>query len=232
MSSDTTRWQSSVLPLFVRTIWTEGHHHVLLRHEDPILQAKSRKMKRKRITSDSSEGENGFPLSSVKLSLEELKNRNADQENLLKPFRETPICSKLIRYKLTVKPTIQKAPSPPPNNALSDRVMVWLDLATGSEKPSPKIEIRKSNNKRAATAKQKTVEIVFSPKPPIKGKTCRIPERKVEDDLGDIVTKVKRQVMETKRQLHIFLPELPKKVGSEVSSVMSSKCSSLMRTNK
>lgn len=189
-------------------------------------------MKRKRITSDSSEGENGFPLSSVKISLEDFKNRNVDQEIFSKPFPETPICSKLIRYKLTVKPTIQKVPSTPPNNALSERVMVWLDLATGSEKPSPKIEKRKNNNKRAATAKQKTVEIVFSPKPPAKGKTCRTPERKIDDDLGDIVTKVKRQVLERKRELHIFLPELPKKVGSEVSSVMSSKCSSLLRVNK
>lgn len=230
MSSDTTHWQSSVLPLFVRTIWTEGHHHVLLRHEDPVLREKNQKKKRKRITSDSSEGESGFRLSSVKLPLEEFRNRRQDHELPLQSFSETPICSKLIRYKVAVKPTTKQSPLPPPNNTLSERVMVWLDLATNLGNP-PKIEVTKK--KRAVTAKPKTVEIVISPKHSTKGKTCRIAERKVEEDLGDVVTKVmKRQVVGTKRELHIFLPELSKKSGSEVSSVVSSKCSSLLKSSK
>lgn len=230
MSSDTTHWRSSVLPLFVRTVWTEGHHHVLLRQEDPFLRAKIHKKKRKRITSDSSEGENGFQPSSVKLPLEDnIRNKKTD-ETASQPFSETPICSKLIRYKLAVKPTIQQPPSPPPNNTLSERVMVWLDLATNFKQP-PKTEVRISN-KRAATAKQKKVEIVFTPKPLTKGKICRVSERKVKEDLGEIVTKTKRQVMGMKRELHIFLPELSKKVGSEVSSVVSSKCNSMLKVNK
>lgn len=230
-SSDTTHWQSSVLPLFVRTVWTDGHHHVLLRQEDSVLKVRNCKNKRKRVVSDSiSEKEIGFRLASVKLPLENCNNRKSeDQEIIIKPFTETPVCSKLIRYKLTVKPIAQEAssPLPPPNNALSERVMMWLDLAYNSDKP-PKVEIVKKS-RRAATAKQKKVEIVLSPKSPIKEKLSRVSERKVEADLREVVTKVKRQVLETKRELHIFLPNIPKKLGSDVSSVVSSKCSSLKK---
>lgn len=203
---------------------------MLLRQEDPaVLKVKNFKNKRKRVVSDSgSETDNGFPLSSVKLPLEELRHRKHEQEILIKPFIETPICSKLIRCKSSVKPAIQQPPSPPPNNTLSERVMVWLDLATNSENP-PKVEVIRKSNRRAMTAKQKKVEILLSPKSPIKEKTCRLTEYKLKNELGEAVTKVKRQALETKRELHIFLPELPKKVGSDISSVLSSKCSSLKK---
>lgn len=225
---DTAHWQSSVLPLFVRTVWTEGHHHVLLRQEDPVFKVKQfNKNKRKRVISDSSETESGFRLASVKLPLDDLKTNKKSEQIATKTFIEAPICRKLIRYKSAAKPTIQEPPKPPPNNTISERVMVWLDLATNSGN-APKVEIVQKT-KRAATAKQKKMEIVMSPKSPTKEKTCRIVEGKVGDDLGEVVTKVKRQQVMgmNKRELHIFLPELPKKVGSDVGSVLSSKCSSL-----
>lgn len=237
--STITHWQSSVLPLFVRTIWTEGHHHVLLRHEDPnILKVNSNhfKNKRKRVISDSSETESDFRLATVKLPLEDFKNSSSNYKKIeqfpTRAFTATPICSKLIRCnnQNTVKPS--PVVSPPPNNTLSERVMVWLDLAlTSNSGNSPKVEIVR-NNKRAATAKPKKMEVLMSPKSPIKEGICRVvAERKIGDDLGAAVTKVKkRQIVGMKRELHIFLPELPKKVsGSDAGSVLSSKCSSLLR---
>lgn len=173
--------------------------------------------KRKRVISDSCETDSGFRLASFKLPLE--NNKKSEQIPLLKAcIIEPPICKKLIRMKPTV---VQETP---PNNTISERVMVWLDLATNLGK-APKVEIVR---KRAATAKQK--KVVMSPKSPIKEKTCRIAEKKVGNDLREIVTKVNREEMMggMKKELHIFLPELPKKVGSsDVSSVLSSKCSSL-----
>lgn len=119
--------------------------------------------------------------------------------------------------------------------SLSERVMVWLDLASNSGS-APKL---KSAKPRASTAK-----VYQKQKDSDEGRRVRELSRAiVEDietkegdrpssqrgDLGEVITNARKPAA-VKRELHIFLPKLPKRVNSDVSSVVSSKCSSVLKT--
>jgi hypothetical protein len=159
------------------------------------------------------------------------------------------------------------AASPPPfsydnycldqfNNSLSERVMIWLDLATQNRKHFDNVDLKKrivtahacpiSQREKAGVRnlktkrsvmerhqsceQSKTKELVFDDKeqeaPLVTSQMeCDPPEQVNEERT------VKMRSNTAKRQLHIFLPNLPKK-SSESGSFLSSKASSLFQANK
>lgn len=85
-----SRWESSSRPLFVRTVWVDGHHHVVLGKEDPA--ANRPKKSRSRVSSSCSvnstdsrasgrENVNfqNFKVSTVKLILAGIHAQNGKQ---------------------------------------------------------------------------------------------------------------------------------------------------------
>lgn len=91
--SEGHHWQSSSLPLFVKTVWGEGHHHVLLGREDAAGRAKSgNKKRRRRVGFGEREGDRGFGVSTVKVLLEDLGSKRVDRS--VKAFEEVAVCSK------------------------------------------------------------------------------------------------------------------------------------------
>lgn len=68
------RWESSSLPLFVKTVWTDGHRHVVLREEDPLAKyVASARKPRSRLTSSCSSKSHPTTNISERTSAQNLK---------------------------------------------------------------------------------------------------------------------------------------------------------------
>lgn len=338
VSTTTLHWASSSLPLFVKTVWADGHRHVVLRHEDPLAHSVTNPPKsRSRLSSScslksaksSSKTERinsqNFKVQTVKLLLsgnskkseeikgcfpykepisnepvtvnvtpnQRIKTRNLNNE--IHFWNNQLLCRKLPNYFSKNEPknltgygpvhpdmdalasTIKYDPIYANNpDTLSERVMVWLDLAhsgnVGGAASTQNDARRVSTARVCDTPKIQHLEEKSeenwrdesmnrtSPKPEDgrqevnNGEDSILKSPRLENDIF-VVDKQKsagkgrfvsprregkspnsqspraksakgREVL--RRELHIFLPVLPKKSSDCGSSTLSSKSSSLL----
>ncbi|RZB40729.1 hypothetical protein BDFB_008743 [Asbolus verrucosus] len=268
-----TRWESSSRPLFVRTVWRDGHRHVVLREDDVASPARtsrrsvsstSRRSAKPPPTPDNS----GFKVPSVKLLLAGWrgpKTRRCKTEARSREYVKTAITidiipSDSVRYsdinkqvsfdnvkKLSAKSSsFEVTETPPPFSydnycveqfaSLSERVMIWLDLAIQNHKQFKNIDVKK----RPPTCKKNSFDGKYNPREKnLEERQKSVKDVSVLERAPPLVTshmeceEVEAVNLEqkpklrgtAKRQLHIFLPNLPKK-SSESSSLLSSKASS------
>lgn len=301
-----SRWESSNRRLFVKTVWVDGHHHVVLEDEDPANFARRQKKPRSRLSSgcstksapdvkNSQKNLQNLRVSTVKLLLSGMRSQGKETNHRSRVF--TPKClhesftidiipndhikvkhlnqeiqfscrptiPRFSRYKSSDQMTSSGKLSFIPNgdNTLSERVLVWLDLATSNGEINPAASsLQNARKGRVATANvcsfdQKFQEAsVFmkgddicqlnrvgvggdepisksarSPRDPNEilvkqNKQKRVEEMRTAKEnalSGDLleINRTKCLRPETaKRQLHIFLPHLPKK-SSECDSTLT-----------
>ncbi|KAH1005002.1 hypothetical protein HUJ04_006084 [Dendroctonus ponderosae] len=286
-----THWESSRRPLYVRTIWKDGQHHVILdkTKENYLDTPSSRRSKpsssqfNHRATRSAGSAVN-FNVSSVRVLLsgirrfksggKETRTRNAPQtftriggefvscknlnnEVTFEAIRGLPPPS--LKKRNSAAKDLQTTPKVSSDNALSKKVMNWLDLSKHSDRKqaklkkecfvdqqseelpeccvfsqSPKTEdssvLKKSpkqsgNNQEIIVYSSEEVQLpdeehfyhVLTPRTTTEEYTYE--EEYNADDPSE------RKVDCERRQLHIFMPNLPKKSSDCGSSIFSSKLS-------
>lgn len=255
------RWESSNRPLFIKTVWKDGQHHVIFKKEEEETFIRTARSARKNPVSSrkkpNAENSGNFKVPSVKLILAGLKNFKNENFKLKKSEKREFIKSAItvdvipsdsVRFSdlnkqvffknerrkfksssMEVKNNSENL-SPPPfsysdyyfdqnNTTLSERVMIWLDLAI------------QNNHKQIQKINVKKTEIGNKPKIEQKELPLPVVASQMEVDFGNepqIEAKLPELRSSEKRQLHIFLPVLPKKT-SDSGSFLSSKSSSLFQ---
>lgn len=112
-TSSTFRWESSSLPLFVKTIWADGYRHVILRHEDPLAHdAANTPKSRSRLSSSCSLKSNksctknervntqNLKVQTVKLLLAGTSSKN-NETDTCGLYKEHQICDGALTVNVT-----------------------------------------------------------------------------------------------------------------------------------
>lgn len=171
-------------------------------------------------------------------------NKQVSFETMRKPLIKSTSAEVKESYCYYCDNDTESVATPPPfsydnycldqfNNNLSERVLMWLDLAVQNHKEFKNPPHLKKKIIQTAK-KEKIIEsIVKKPPSPIIQK-IEEPIITSEMEYEEIVQanepqpmKIRREIM--KRQLHIFIPNLPKKADS--SSMLSSSINSSLLTS-
>ncbi|EFA11899.1 hypothetical protein TcasGA2_TC004056 [Tribolium castaneum] len=245
------RWESSKRPLFIRTVWKDGHHHVLFKKEDETRTRARKNPGTARRHPDLSTPQ--VPpvtlfLSGLRSFSEHAKIRKSAKTD--RKFAKSALTvdvipgdsvrfsdlnkqvffqnEKKIHFKAkSLEVERENLETPPPfsyenfcmdqfNTTLSERVIIWLDLAVQNNKVI-KILPPKKLEKTETVPVKKVAPLVTS------RMEC---ERVEQPPVVEEVPKIRPHTA-AKRQLHIFLPNLPKKSsesGSSKSSSLFQKC--------
>lgn len=281
-----TYWESSRRPLFVKTVWRDGQHHVLLENEsDANYYQKQDEIKRisttdsrksNKRTSKSANVNTNLNVAPIKLLLcgvTQFKNNlkmkrckttnvniteNVNHWNIvpgepikIQDFNKTIIFNE---NKEKIYPIVNETASCNEIvcNNLSDRVMIWLDLAHQNGKTveippnedddvvQEKTVIKNNNNQyrshtldfternEHATYNNNDEKFIVDDE---NGKEIIVLDSKLEENFvgTNNNVKMKNRLSTTKRQLHIFMPNLPKRFSENGSSLLSSSLSSSLR---
>ncbi|XP_066252080.1 uncharacterized protein [Euwallacea similis] len=292
-----THWESSRRPLYIRTVWRDGQHHVILdktkEHSDvhdPKRKLKQLLPNQVRATKSAGPSVNLLNVSSVRVLLSGVRrHRNGSREIHLsekpperpKTWTSGSICNRQIACKNlnnevdfgAIKgfrpPSLQQShyeelPSLEAecgllDNALSEKVIVWLDLANNDPqmKPTSKkgLTLTAEMEAKQVPVEEKNVvdcSVLKSQSPPGSRKDSAqnilvysnqevstitdenfyhvLPPRASQDEgecQEELEEEVDPRVNSVRRQLHIFMPNLPAKRSSDCdSSIISSKISS------
>ncbi|XP_030747752.1 uncharacterized protein LOC115876193 [Sitophilus oryzae] len=280
-----THWESSQRPLYIRTIWKDGQHHVIFdkSKERPVdfvpFKNTSRSQPGRRTSKSAT-----VKMSSMKVLLsgvarfksvdQPARNKEDGIDFMVTPLSNRPVTSKKEMVLNSVQGTrppglcklatidsgfgdlkTTEQPVFVPNNPLSDKVLVWLDLATQSgnidkevapvrvipihilEKssrtsPVSPQELADSSILKQVNDNNASTEVIVYSKQEIQTQeedfyhvlTPRVGEDSVCKEIMD--GKKDGKDMIAKRQLHIFMPNLPKKSSECDSSLLSSLISS------
>lgn len=279
-----THWESSRRPLYVRTIWKDGQHHVILdkTKENFLDTPSSRRSKpsssqfNHRATRSAGSAVN-FNVSSVRVLLsgvrrfksggKDTRTRDAPQ-SFTRIGGEFVSCNNLNKdvtfeairgfwppsFKKLNSATkdlqTQTTPTVLSDNALSKKVMTWLDLSTHSDQ---KKLVDQSGNlpeccvisqsskaedssvlKKSPRQSDKNQDIVVYSSEEVQLPdeehfyhvlTPRTTTEDTYDEEYNIEDASEPRVNCERRQLHIFMPNLPKKSSECGSSIFSSKLS-------
>lgn len=343
-----THWESSKRPLFVKTVWMNGHRHVLLKRNETNLDYTQNKSNRKNVgrtttfpdssrSINSTEHSKQLQIKTVSIFLSGIRKfkevgipheHNNSRKTIfktytidvmptdsvkLKNFNEEITFTKLKHYQEGVPPVNRinyfqqnnGKCNPEINsnniaygheklndstklidniqysycddrliNSLSDRVMVWLDLAAQNGDGEEKLIQNKLNTQKTLHSKKRVVtaqvysniqrkksaaivkmvkrtngeenfddknnnEILKPDSSILKNMRINNTNSYVNEVTENIISRLEGDDMHlikeksahkmhdnSKRQLHIFMPNLPKK--SEINSNCSSKISSLL----
>lgn len=304
-----THWESSTRPLFVKTVWRDGQHHVVLRKdEEPVAKKNlhssnhnsARSIRSTKTTTSSNKKGSG----SVKLVLAGVGTFNATEKKLLRPLdltspKETSgdlrnprgILNQSSRYKIgknlnlcvksnSIDVNVERENydklgiiSPyftcnnyvePYTDTLSERVMVWLDLAIQNGNYTKELKIQPQRIVTACHISQKRQHSAVKRRSLADCKLNTNCDREEDtfhvegisqsvnssDLVGDVISKEndarhqlsseveenivvkgleqtlpRKKMNSVKRQLHIFMPNLPNKYSDCDSSILSSKVS-------
>lgn len=273
-------WESSRRPMYIRTVWKDGQHHVVLDKTKEILQEESPSFRKglpattQRTTK--SAGSLNFNVSSVRVLLTGVKRfRNCKdfrEKSLERPktwnsstYHRQATCRNLnnevnfeairgFKPPIVTKPLevsfLEERQFKVLENSLSEKVMVWLDLANHQdsqiEKLGANLEMFQSEE---IILEKKTCDVdnilessVLKNQTPREEKTETLviysseelqtvdnehfyhvltPRTRSEEYEDDVKPNYER------RQLHIFMPNLPSKKFSDCdSSLLSSSKSS------
>ncbi|KAF7279848.1 hypothetical protein GWI33_006656 [Rhynchophorus ferrugineus] len=283
-------WESSQRPLYVKTIWRDGQHHVILdkNKEHPLELTSSFRKQKSAIKSQSNRRTSKsatVKMSSAKMLLSNVGRFKSvdhqwkpthDPDLMVKPLsgRQTVTCQEMVVNTMKTSRTSRLLKtesggissksmyidsSRALDNPLSDKVLVWLDLAVqsgnlskklnpmqGNHTPEPvKMYVHASSPTNTCTPRETVDSSILKQQPEYaaSGEVIVFSKQEkdtVEDDFYHILTpRIKDQnicngIMEskkrgaspTKRQLHIFMPNLPKKTSDCDSSILSSIMSS------
>lgn len=316
-------WESSTRSLFVKTVWKDGHRHVLLQEEAAKTCEKSMETPKRRANSKSATKKSFAPplrVPSVKLRLKKFMGLRIDSvkrnkakksskkkklevsldDRIEKIGKETEEIRLKSQYnenkyrKITKSYTIDQEDASKnsilANNypigtkllqsdenftSLSDRVLMWLDLATQNGSCSESM----ANFKRISFAKPRVITAASFPtdkphfnsfeRPKIsfqrqysfdcdedsfssdledessddsilKCNAINLSKGKIQLNEALSISEDEEKIDETgenvkhccdKRQLHIFMPNLPQ-IFLEVDEVSVSKCSSIVKLDE
>lgn len=296
-----TYWESSKRPLYLKTIWRDGQHHVVLEKEDVMLQQRPPSSARSILSRKAKSAIAALPITnlnvpSIKLFLGDSKdcvstkdnksrskrcktgpswktllssrNNNEKDKNLNLYIKSNSVdvsegrVTENFSHYLTYTNYMEHC-----NNTLSERVLVWLDLATqnGNQIKQLKIEsqrlpvISHPNNqfvkvplKRRCLSNHQINETSFfvegitttamstkTALPDAEKVVLNITAESLQEEIlvtSEIEQNIVIEKMEEdsddnskgtmiKRQLHIFMPDLPKKYSDCDSSILSSQIS-------
>lgn len=255
------RWESSQRPLFVKSVWLDGYRHAILTKEDPAAKTNNRSprlsAKCEKIERPKSKNNEMLSIPAVQLLLanvrkikQEQKTTPINKEKLQKSLtfdvimrEDVKISSKNvleidknIYSSFTCEKVLERFDQN--SNSLTERVMLWLDLAG---KHINENKVRKESLKRICTAQvnetkyekctklQSTIDVKCEI---VEENTCT--EVCVKDFLHEkddyrvanienvqnLNKKEKVKLKSVKRQVHIFIPNIAKKIN-ENSSLIS-----------
>ncbi|XP_050294279.1 uncharacterized protein LOC126734627 [Anthonomus grandis grandis] len=303
-----THWESSRRPLYIRTIWKDGQHHVILdkAKEKSNEQSTSRRTKQSlsspnshRTTKSATAGSN-LKISSVRVLLSGIKSfKNSCKTGKIReksverpktwvqPVVARQITCKNLNKEVAFepRPTLTKCNTVEKDindslaekcldNALSEKVLLWLDLATHTSQTPPKdytvtaqacilkakeakemqelIEESRNDNvasdhiilessilKNCSPREEDQSIVVYSSQELtlndcqqsfyhlVNPTFAKTEEEYSYQEQEKEETEEKEKSYTAKRQLHIFMPNLPKKSSECDSSLLSSKMSGI-----
>lgn len=234
-----THWESSRRPLFVKTVWRDGHHHVLLENEPPLsdsLKSDEHKRRTARRSTKSavpaSVPQTHLNVTPIKLILsgvagfQQVKRCKTSSVPVNTWQIVNVVPSEAVKVQeLTFESPVQKGTEIVED--LSDRVMNWLGQNGKNVKlthPCNKVVREEIVLKKIANNTVEHATVSPTTVRPLKEENKEEIVGRLEANYDEpAVNKCARNRFVTnRRQLHIFMPILAKKFSDNGSSKSSS----------